>query len=169
VTLLGISSHGLQDQLTGIEPHMQRATIGDAGRWSRRFLNRNSPSNAFPDKPSPRNEGCHPHSISAGSSRPREAQAEVGGHSGGFRAAKVPRWRSSLHQRSKDGERTRSKVYQMDDMAEWTHVASLFMRHENICKPQRTIMTPWLYGDKLGYMNESITDIVITTCNYPYK
>jgi hypothetical protein len=28
----------------------------------------------------------------------------------------------------------RLEVYQMDDMAWWTHVVSLFMEDENICK-----------------------------------
>jgi hypothetical protein len=28
----------------------------------------------------------------------------------------------------------RLEVYQMDDMAWWTHVVSLFMEEENICK-----------------------------------
>jgi hypothetical protein len=31
----------------------------------------------------------------------------------------------------------------MDDMAGWTCVTSLFMGHENMCKPQMTVMTPW--------------------------
>jgi hypothetical protein len=30
-------------------------------------------------------------------------------------------------------------------------------------------MTLGLYGDRLGYVNRGIMDIVITTCNYPYK
>jgi hypothetical protein len=29
-----------------------------------------------------------------------------------------------------------------DDMAWWTRVASSFVGHENICKSQRTVMTP---------------------------
>jgi hypothetical protein len=64
--------------------------------------------------------------------------------------AKVPHWMSSLHQMPKDGEGARSEVYQLDDVAGWTRSASLFVRHENICKPQRTVMTPRLYGDMLG-------------------
>jgi hypothetical protein len=34
-------------------------TIGDAGQRPRRFLNRSTLSNAYPDEPSPRNVGCH--------------------------------------------------------------------------------------------------------------
>jgi hypothetical protein len=56
-------------------------------------------------------------------------------------AVEVPYRRSSLHQRPKDGEGTRSKVYQMDDVARWTCVVSLFVGHGNICKSQRTKMT----------------------------
>jgi hypothetical protein len=40
--------------------------------------------------------------------------------------AEVPRRRSSLHQRLKEGEGARSEVDQMDDVAGWTRVASLF-------------------------------------------
>jgi hypothetical protein len=39
--------------------------------------------------------------------------------------AEVPRRRSSLHQRPKEGG-ARSEVDQMDDVAGWTRVASLF-------------------------------------------
>jgi hypothetical protein len=62
----------------------------------------------------------------------------------------VPRWRSSLHQRPEDGEGARSEVHQMDDVAGWTCIVSLFMGHKNICKSQTTVMTPRLYGDRLG-------------------
>jgi hypothetical protein len=50
--------------------------------------------------------------FSAGSSCPREAQAEVGGHSGGLKAAEVPRQRSSLHERPENGKGARSEVHQ---------------------------------------------------------
>jgi hypothetical protein len=80
--------------------------------------------------------------FSIGSRLPHEAQAKVGGHSGGLRMAKVPCWRSSLHQRQEDSEGTRSEVYQMDDVAGWTCVVSLYVRHKNICKSQRTVMSP---------------------------
>jgi hypothetical protein len=80
--------------------------------------------------------------FSVGSRWPREAQAEAGGHFGGLKMAEVPCRRSSFHQRPEDGEGARSEVYQMDDMAGWTHVTSLFVGHKNICKSQRTVMTP---------------------------
>jgi hypothetical protein len=57
---LGISLQGSQDRLIRIEPHLQGATVGYVGRRLQRFLNRSSPSNAFPNKPSPIYEGCHP-------------------------------------------------------------------------------------------------------------
>jgi hypothetical protein len=66
-----------------------------------------------------------------GSRQPCEAQAEAGGHSGGLKTAEVPSWRSSLHQRPEDGEGARLEVYQMDDVAGWTCVVSVFMGHEN--------------------------------------
>jgi hypothetical protein len=61
-------------------------------------------------------------------------------HSGGLKAAKVPRQRSSLHQRPKDGEGVELEVYLIDNVIGWTHVVSLFVGHENICKSQRTVM-----------------------------
>jgi hypothetical protein len=73
---------------------------------------------------------------------PREAQAKAESHSRGLKAAKVPRRRSSLHQRLEDGEGVESEVYQIDDMAGWTHIASLFVGHKNICKSQKTVITP---------------------------
>jgi hypothetical protein len=69
-------------------------------------------------------------------------RSQEGGRSRGLKAAEVPRLRSSLHQRPKDDEGGRSKVYQMDDVTRWTHITFLFMRHENIYKSQRTVMTP---------------------------
>jgi hypothetical protein len=80
--------------------------------------------------------------FSTGSRQPRKAQAEARGHSGGLKTVEVPRRRSSLHQRPEDGEGNRSKVYEMDDVAGRTCVTSLFMGHRNICKCQRTVMTP---------------------------
>jgi hypothetical protein len=88
--------------------------------------------------------------FSVGSSRPHEAQVEAGGHSGGLKAAEVPRRGSSLHQRPEEGEGVRSEVDQMDDMAGWTRVTSLFAGRRNICKSQMTVMTPWLYDNRLG-------------------
>jgi hypothetical protein len=80
--------------------------------------------------------------FSVGSRRPRKAQVEARGHSEGLKMVEIALWRSSLHQRPEDGEGTRSEVYQMDDVAGWTCVASLFMGHGNICKCQRTVTTP---------------------------
>jgi hypothetical protein len=48
--------------------------------------------------------------LSAGSSRPREAQAGAGSHSGGVPVAEVLRRRSSLHQRLEDDEEVESEV-----------------------------------------------------------
>jgi hypothetical protein len=39
----------------------------------------------------------------------------------------------------------------------------------NICKSQRTVMTPLLHSDMLGFVNEGITNIIMTMCNYFYK
>jgi hypothetical protein len=33
------------------------------------------------------------------------------------------------------------KVLSADDVARWTRVVPSFVGHENICKPQRTVMT----------------------------
>jgi hypothetical protein len=45
-----------------------------------------------------------------------------------------------------EGRRTakgaRMKVRWTDDVVGWTHVMSRFVEHKNICKPQRTVMTP---------------------------
>jgi hypothetical protein len=60
--------------------------------------------------------------FSVGSRRPREAQAEARGHSGGLKTVEVPRQSSSLLQRPEDGEGTRLEVYQMHDVAGWTRV-----------------------------------------------
>jgi hypothetical protein len=42
------------------------------------------------------------------------------------------------------------EVLVLDDVARWTHVTSSFVGHRNICKSQRTVITLWLYGDRLG-------------------
>jgi hypothetical protein len=34
-----------------------------------------------------------------------------------------------------------TEVLVLDDVAPWTHVASSFMGHRNICKSQRTVIT----------------------------
>jgi hypothetical protein len=65
--------------------------------------------------------------FSARSRWPCKAQAEAGGHSRGLRTTEVPHQWLSLHQMSEDGEGTRSKVYQMDDVVGWTCVVSLFV------------------------------------------
>jgi hypothetical protein len=77
--------------------------------------------------------------FSTGSGRPREAQPKVGGRSRGLKVAEVPCQRSTLHQRSEDGEGVGSEVYQADDMAGWTLITFLFTGHRNICKSQRTV------------------------------
>jgi hypothetical protein len=86
--------------------------------------------------------------LSTRSSQPHEAQAEAGGYvrghfcTRGFKMVKGSRWRSSSHRRPQDDEEAMPEVYPMDDVAGRTCVASSFVRHENICKSQRTVMTP---------------------------
>jgi hypothetical protein len=42
------------------------------------------------------------------------------------------------------------EVLAFDDVARWTHIISSFVRHINICKSQRTIMSLSLYGYRVG-------------------
>jgi hypothetical protein len=85
---------------------------------------------------------------SAGSTRPREAQAEAGGYARcrfrtrGFRAVMGSRRRSPSHRRLQDDEEAVLEVYPVDDVAGWTHTTSSFVEHGNICKSQRILMTP---------------------------
>jgi hypothetical protein len=50
--------------------------------------------------------------------------------------------RSSSHRRPQDDEEAVPEVYPVDDVAGWTRVTSSFVGHRNICKYQRTVITP---------------------------
>jgi hypothetical protein len=55
---------------------------------------------------------------------------------------KGSRRRPSSHRRPQDDEEAMPEVYPVDDVIGWTHVMSSFVGHKNICKFQRTVMTP---------------------------